>query len=479
MIIYKSERENGLETVIKEKTSFAYESQLVIPEKKTSLVTAAEMQKYTKAGVNLDDEDLFYLDSVLVSVGVNKNDDVFLPEEVWEHRHTPVHKQFNFNHNQRDIIGHMFASHAFDYDGNIIADDSPFDDVPEQFDIVVSSVLYRNWPQEDLQERMDEIIDGISNGEWYVSMECMFRNFDYGLIDKNGKMQVVSRNKSTAFMTQFLRAYGGSGEYDNKRITRILRKFSFSGKGLVSNPANERSVIFNNIERLKSYSLAAEKGEDKHMSDATNKTADVTRLENELAKANDALESLRKEMADKAKAEAEAIAKAHEEALAKANETVQEKDEAIAKLNEQIKSITEKAGEVGKELEATKASLDELKAENLKNARVNKLVHAGVKDGVEDIVEKWSTASDEQFDAVVELYKATVSAATSTNQQEETDTNQAAEEAEAAIEENQVEENEGEAALASAGDDESEDERLIAAASNWLSNDVLKSKRGE
>jgi hypothetical protein len=44
-------------------------------------------------------------------------------------------------------------------------------------------------------------------------------------------------------LTKHLRAYGGTGEYENYKVGRSLRGISFSGKGLVNKPANPRSII--------------------------------------------------------------------------------------------------------------------------------------------------------------------------------------------------------------------------------------------
>ena len=63
-----------------------------------------------KADANPDQIDLFYIKSVLVSTGWNKNDDVFDAAETWAARNTPEDKQFNFMHNENDIIGHITGS---------------------------------------------------------------------------------------------------------------------------------------------------------------------------------------------------------------------------------------------------------------------------------------------------------------------------------------------------------------------------------
>ncbi len=52
------------------------------------------------------------------------------------------------------------------------------------FDVVVASVLYRKQEDPDRQKRMDDLIQGIAAGDWFVSMECLLRHFDYAVADE-------------------------------------------------------------------------------------------------------------------------------------------------------------------------------------------------------------------------------------------------------------------------------------------------------
>ena len=125
------------------------------------------------ASANPDQPDLFYLKSVLVSTGWNDNDDVFLPEILWEARNTPEDKQFNFMHNEKDIIGHMTGSHVSDFDNLPIDTLIP----PSDFNIINNSVIYTSWTDEELQARADLIVQDVKDGKWFVSMECLFPSF--------------------------------------------------------------------------------------------------------------------------------------------------------------------------------------------------------------------------------------------------------------------------------------------------------------
>ena len=76
-------------------------------------------------------------------------------------------------------------------------------------------------------------------------MECFFKGFDYGLLNKsNGQFSTLARNEATAYLTKYLRSYGGQGQHEEYQIGRVLRNITFSGKGFVDKPANPDSIIF-------------------------------------------------------------------------------------------------------------------------------------------------------------------------------------------------------------------------------------------
>ena len=232
--VFQKEINDGIGELVKSTASVAYCSEAVVKDDAPEEVVAKAIAE------NKDQIDLYYLESVLVSCGWNKNDDVFQPEATWAARNTPEDKQFNFMHNENDIIGHITGSYVLTKDGKAVADDDP---MPQDFDIITQGVLYNSWTGEENRERMGKIIAEIQEGKWYVSMECLFSGFDYALIDEKGNAKVLARDEESSFLTKHLRAYGGTGEYEGYKIGRALANISFSGKGLVSKPANPRSVI--------------------------------------------------------------------------------------------------------------------------------------------------------------------------------------------------------------------------------------------
>ena len=393
MKIYQTEINDGLKSELKN-NSIAYTSIIEPTESKQELVGPINIEHPAKA--NLEDWDLFHFNSILVSVGWNENDDVFTPKETWLAKSSPVLKKVNYMHNETDIIGVMTASLALDNQGKTLPDNV---DPPEQFDIAVSAALYRKWEDPVLQERMDTIIEEISLGEWRVSMECLFRDFDYALIDNNGEHSVLERTKATSFLTKHLRWYGGTGQYQNYTIGRILKDFTFSGKGLVRNPANKRSIIFNtkafktNLNNTEILMSGENDSKDLLKAQAT-----IEKLQDELKqKVEAAAQAERDKLEKQISAQEKTIAKLTED-LKTVESTVASKDESISKLEKEKNDISSDFTKAKEELEATKA-------EQIKSNRVSQLVSASIsKEEALDIVEKWSTASDEQFDSIAKLY---------------------------------------------------------------------------
>lgn len=244
MIIYQQEYDDGVDEIISANASLAY-----ITEAQPCLRKDIEL---AKANINdnqtiaaLNDEDLYYVQSILVSSSWNKNDDIFDKSEVWAAKATPEDKPTNLEHDEDQIVGHIVSNWPIDTDGNTLPESTGPDSLPEKFHIVTGSVIYRNFSNPELKERAENLIQEIKSGKKYVSMECYFNNFDYGLLDKStGNYKVLQRDNNSAYLTKHLRAYGGVGEYDNFKIGRVLRNINFSGKGFVDKPANPESIIF-------------------------------------------------------------------------------------------------------------------------------------------------------------------------------------------------------------------------------------------
>ncbi len=403
--IFQNEINDGIGELVKSTASVAYCSQATtfkgqqFSEKLASAMENTEIAEKILAE-NKDQIDLYYLESVLVSCGWNKNDDVFMPEATWAARNTPEDKQFNFMHDENDIIGHITGSYVLGKDGKSVSDEQ---EMPEDFDIITQAVLYNSWTNSENKERMDKIIAEIEEGKWYVSMECLFAGFDYALTNENGDKKVLARDEESSFLTKHLRVYGGSGEYQGYKLGRALSNIAFSGKGLVSKPANPRSVI------LKSVAFNLDDNSDFNI-------GEFTMSDNLLEKQ---LEEVRAELTT-AKAENEAIKAKIEEAKDKEfaskveafEAQIQEKDSSVAELEESIKSTQARVAELEDalaksqdDLTVAMKSMDDMKKKEKVEKRKAALVEAGFdQEDVDAALAAFDGLADEAFDFVVAMY---------------------------------------------------------------------------
>jgi hypothetical protein len=242
MKIYNQEIDDGLEHLINKSMAVCYAS-AIIPA--TNSIKNKQFS-VNKSIASINDSDLYYVQSILVSTSWNKNDDIFDKEEVWVAKDTPEDKPTNLDHNEEIIIGHITSNYPITDDGILIDLATPVSNLPQKFHILTGAVIYKGFTNPDLSSRAEKLILEIESGTKYVSMECYFKNFDYGLLNKaTGEYSTLSRNQETSFLTKHLRAYGGLGEHENYKIGRVLRNITFSGKGYVDKPANPDSIIFN------------------------------------------------------------------------------------------------------------------------------------------------------------------------------------------------------------------------------------------
>lgn len=325
--------------------------------------------------------DLYPLDAVLASTGVNLNDDFFTPEDTWAAKDTPVDKPFNFEHAFPDIIGHMTAARPFVYgdDGAPVAIAEPRD----AFHLAFSAFLYRYWAgNADAQERMDRTLEEIGRGEWKVSMECRFPTFDYALIPVRGgkadaaRAQIVARTPDTAHLTRALRAYGGPGTYQGYRVARVLRAFAFSAVGLVRTPANPPSVILTHGDAAAGYEPDSDTPKGQSMNE---------------------LDTLKAELA-----EAKAGKKAAEDVAAKAAADLAAAKAELAAATATVETLTASVTAARTEAETARAALAKAELDAKQAARAAKVKEAyglATDADAEKTAANLMPLTDEAFDA--------------------------------------------------------------------------------
>lgn len=416
MIIYKSEIESGLkEQLVVGSTQAICRLTADIPEIVRNKLQLNLREKVERAfGASSDQFDLFPLYTILVSTGWNKNDDVFGRVETWKARYTPEDKPFNIEHNPSRVIGHITASCPIDEQFLPLGDDIVMDDLPSKYHILTSAVIYQpvNKRDPEWSEQLAKIIEEVKNGDWCVSMECLFNDFDYAVADLSGKQSIVQRNEETAFLTKHLRMYGGEGSFQDKKLGRYLKNITFSGKGLVKKPANPDSVIFTDTEifsgvfaNIYSFSKNSVNTSEKE-NQMTDFEKENTELKTQLAELNTKLSAAETSVADTQKKvdELTESISVKDGELVKANELIVAKDGEIAALKGEKESLTTANTDLTKKTAEAEEKISSLSVSLTRANRTISLYQYDLSpDEVKNIVDKFISLADEQFNDVVQL----------------------------------------------------------------------------
>jgi|694.fasta_scaffold18251_3 hypothetical protein len=414
MIIYSAEKEAGLTELLSAKSSIVYAS---LAEKCRDQSSEAKQKiNNNQALAGIDDTDLYYTQSILVTTSWNKNDDIFDPEEVWAAKNTPEDKPTNLEHNENAIVGHITSNWPIDDDGSIIDQNIDLAQLPKKYHILTGSVIYKGYTDPELRARSNTLIEEIESGNKYVSMECFFKGFDYGLIDKaNGNFNVLPRNEETAFLTKHLRAYGGQGEHQNYKIGRVLRQITFSGKGFVDKPANPESIIFTKESVGFDKNLASIKNCVEKNDDSTNEGVfpnQANLKETNMSVEPDVAKSEEVEVTETTVVEAPVentnISQIeHEEAAKKMNEEMKKKEEEMKKMKAALETMESELSAANEALAGYRAKEAEMMKKDKKAKRMASLIESGLdNETAEATVEKFDSLDDETFATVTQIVAA-------------------------------------------------------------------------
>jgi chromosome segregation ATPase len=192
-------------------------------------------------------------------------------------------------------------------------------------------------------------------------------------------------------------------------IGRLLRNIAFSGKGLVSNPANPRSVILNDVNpfeetQAEEISNSSINMENKDMSDVLKEQ--VEELKAELVTAKEAAKALETEMTKQKEEEIQSKIEAFEATVSEKDEAIAEAQAAVEAAEAKVAELQEAIAKKDEELAEALAKIEAHEAEVKAMARRAALVEAGAEEEeVEAILESFAEATDEMFEQVVALKK--------------------------------------------------------------------------
>ena len=431
MHIFDQEKIDGLEAQLSSSASISYACIAEPIEHKSE-----DIKKNIHSLASFSDDDLYYVQSILVSSSWNKNDDIFDKKEVWIAKNTPEDKPTNLEHDENIIIGHITSNWPITEEGILIDENTEVEDLPEKYHILTGSVIYKSFTNPELKDRSEKLIAEIQDGTKYVSMECFFKGFDYGLIEKNtGTYKILSRNNETAYLSKYLRSYGGLGEHENYKIGRVLRNITFSGKGFVDRPANQDSIIctknlLSETDNKKSNSCTLEKKEEIIKSGVfitqANTNSENTIMsskekvtvaeEIELTVSDDVVYT--KEASDSIQAKIAGLASANLEMEDEMAQAAKKTKEQIKKMQEEMDKMSDDSEAaiqaIRLELDTANSIIETYRAAEaaMMKKEKNMLRKASLVDKgldaeiVASILEKFDAMEDEAFDAMTFLFAA-------------------------------------------------------------------------
>lgn len=368
--------------------------------------------------------DLFPFYCILVSAGTNKNSDHFDPIELYKAKNSPSDKPVNIGHNQKRIIGHMMDCIAVDEDLKPIAEDLADEDIPERLHIVTSAVIYKVWEDPAIQAEVNQIIDKVSKGEIFVSMEALFRDFAYLLTHAGTKEQtIIQRSDKTSALTKYLRQYKGPGRIYNYELARVLKNITFSAVGIVEKPANPESIISANLDLFSMNAKASVnesvyiniepiiKGEI-NMSEKADDDMESAKCEtDELKKDNANLHSLVAELTTKITA-LEKVSKKDKEKTSVAEDDTEKEmatlKSTVASLNGELTTLKSDKVTLVTANDALNATVDAFKKASKHSDRVEAMMEADAtlkKDKALETVKAFDELSDAGFQQMLVMFK--------------------------------------------------------------------------
>jgi hypothetical protein len=216
-------------------------AEIQLHEETDELKEAASVIELPKEGEK--QIDLQYFSAVFVSSGANLNHAYFLPSELVKAEGTIVNKAMDVEHNEEEIVGHIYKRIFMDEGGKEISleelasiEEASLD--KKEVHIAIAGIIYKN--------RFPDLAEEVVSGKWCVSMEAYFKNFDVkvgDLIITRKEAEVLGIADDVSIFGRIGKVFKAKKEIAVGKIDRVLRGITFSGCGFVKKPANPTSVV--------------------------------------------------------------------------------------------------------------------------------------------------------------------------------------------------------------------------------------------
>jgi len=238
--------------ILKMENKFYLEGKIELHEETADL--KAKASKVIELPTGKDKQpDLQYFSAILVSSGENLNHAFFMPSELVAAENTIINKALDVEHEEQEIIGHLYQKCFIDKEGNLLdiaelasRETASLD--TQDMHIAIAGIIYKN--------RFPNIAQEVADKKWSaVSMECYYQNYDVKIgsliLDKKEAEAIGLASADDKLLGRLAKVIKDGKEIAKGTVARVLRGICFSGCGIVKNPANPPSVIME---------TAAEKG---------------------------------------------------------------------------------------------------------------------------------------------------------------------------------------------------------------------------
>lgn len=188
--------------------------------------------------------DLGYFSAILVSTGTNLNGAHFLGSELIAAAGTVNSKALDYEHQETEILGHIYSSAFVDKEHNTLdlqelaSNELAYLDNKDMH-IHIGCVIYK--------DRFPELHEEVAAGNYCVSMECYYKDFDIKvgdtIIPKQAAAAVGIDINDEASYGKSAKVLKDGKEIASGTLARVLRGICFCGVGIVENPANPASVV--------------------------------------------------------------------------------------------------------------------------------------------------------------------------------------------------------------------------------------------
>ena len=236
---------------MKDKNKFFLEADIKLHEETEDLKKAAA----SVIDLPKDKEkqhDLLYFSAIFVSSGENLNNAFFLPAELVAAEGTIINKALDIEHKEDEIVGHIYERAYMDKEGNPLElselssrETAALNE--QEMHVAIAGIVYKN--------RFPNLADEVASGKWAVSMECYYQDFDIKvgdlILDRREADALGLASDDDNVFGKIAKVLKNGAEVAAGKLARVLRGVSFSGCGVVKNPANPPSVILETAKEKK------------------------------------------------------------------------------------------------------------------------------------------------------------------------------------------------------------------------------------